>query len=786
MKLREYLLRNQILIVALPICILSVILFRFISRDVQEEIYYKNDTIAHAMAKHITETLETPVHLLQQIRAMYGNMELAPAQRDLLVAQIVKQEPCFDRVDIVDQQGRVKGTLPERRETMDLNYSRDDFFLHIKQGEQIYWSNSFISPRTGRPMVIMAVPMGPDMLVAYLNLDRISNLSETFGDSFGQNTDIAVTDAKGVFISHFQRERVLQRQRAEQFTSLLQDTHNHNESKRMEIAGRDYLVNFVELPQQHWYVIVYQATDSAFAILRRLALTSGLTAFFVFAGALLISRRRMNTVANAFSLLKRRFAEIAAGNFSGQVQLGRFSEFNEIAGYFNHMVASIRERDESLKNMAYQDSLTGLPNRVCFDKWLQDSVATTGPEGSFAVIFLDLDNFKVINDTHGHWLGDEILRAMAERLRGTVDEETFLARFGGDEFVFVVKNWAEEKGRHWLNTMRELLSAPVELGGYSFCVRVSIGAAVFPEDSRHADELLKYADMAMYQAKAAGKNGCQFYTARMHALFQRKTSIEEALRTALERREFTLYYQPLLTTDGGTLRGFEALIRWNCNSMGFVPPLEFIAVAEEIGIINDIGRWVLHTACAKLAALTGKTGKALIMAVNISAHQLKDVNFIKDVADALAAYDLQPAQLELEITESAVIDSMEETVAALQKLRSLGVKVSLDDFGTGYSSLSYLHQLPIDTIKIDKSFFRDIVANQRARDMLAGIVYLARKLGLNVVTEGIENKEQVAYIRGIDCDFAQGYYYKKPMPADETEEFCARWSEAPLSGEVTS
>ncbi|MEM5794973.1 MAG: GGDEF domain-containing phosphodiesterase, partial [Bacillota bacterium] len=300
------------------------------------------------------------------------------------------------------------------------------------------------------------------------------------------------------------------------------------------------------------------------------------------------------------------------------------------------------------------------------------------------------------------------------------------------------------------------------------------------------DELLKYADMAMYQAKAAGKNGCQFYTARMHALFQRKTSIEEALRTALERREFTLYYQPLLTTDGGTLRGFEALIRWNCNSMGFVPPLEFIAVAEEIGIINDIGRWVLHTACAKLAALTGKTGKALIMAVNISAHQLKDVNFIKDVADALAAYDLQPAQLELEITESAVIDSMEETVAALQKLRSLGVKVTLDDFGTGYSSLSYLHQLPIDTIKIDKSFFRDIVANQRAQDMLAGIVYLARKLGLNVVTEGIENKEQVAYIRGIDCDFAQGYYYKKPMPADETEEFCARWSEAPLSGEVTS
>jgi|GEM_PF-5716941 len=773
MKLRRYLLRSQILVIALPICILSVFMFQYMAKSMQDEKYNKNDMIAHVMGKHVSEMLDDPVRLLKQIRALYdGGRGVPPEKTDLLVAQIMEQEPFFESVEIVDTNGFVKHSIPENQGLINFDRSRQEFFQYMKKGEEIYWSSSFISERTGCPTVMLAIPMGTDVFVGYLNLERISDLSEAFKESFGNDTFITVTDANGVFISHFEHDRVLQRQTADNFVSLNEHKHTGGTNYRMNISGKEMLVNFLELDNPQWYIIVYQSYDSAFTILRRMEILFGLVAVFVFVGAILLSRKQMGDAIKAFVLLNRRFSEIADGDFSGQAETGKFVELNEMARHFNRMVTSIKERDERLQYMAYQDPLTGLPNRVCFTKWISEAVATAGSDSKFAVVFLDLDNFKTINDTHGHWRGDEVLQAVAERLQEAVAEGSLLARLGGDEFVFIVKGWNEDQGLEWVKTIPDLLVPPIELGGYSFYTGLSIGVAVYPDDSRNADELLRYADMAMYQAKGNGKNGYQFYNAEMSAVFQRKTKIKEALRSALSLNELTLNYQPLVTSDGSRLRGFEALIRWNSGCLGLVSPIEFIAIAEETGLINNIGRWVLWTACAKLADLTAKTGMEMIIAVNVSALQLKDAKFISDVAAALAAYNLCPAQLELEITESAVIDSMEVAVAVLQQLRQLGVRVSLDDFGTGYSALSYLHHLPIDTIKIDKSFFRDIVNNYRGQDMLAGIAFLSRKLGLTIVAEGIENKEQVAYIVANDCDFAQGYYYKKPMPEHEVESFC--------------
>lgn len=734
--------------------------------------------IAHATGRYVDEMIEDPVRLLFQLRSLYEKPSDVPQARiDELAARILHQEPFFESVEIVDAQGVVKRVIPEDSDALGLDRSRQEFFRQIRQGQQTYWSPSFISTRTGQPTVVLAIPMGQEILAGYLDLERIFNLSKMFTQNFGKDTFITVADVNGVYISHYETERVLQRQTAEEFASLHGRTPEQR-SFRASVAGREMLVSFEKIEEPGWHVIVYQSYDDAFLLLRRIELFFGLSAMFCVIVAILASRRELVGVLNSFAALNRRFAAVAAGDFGGRIELGRFTELNEIAGHFNRMLDSIRERDEKLQAMAYQDPLTELPNRAFFARCLAETVRDRSPDRKFAVVYLDLDNFKTINDAHGHWRGDQVLKAVGERLRQAAKEDTLIARIGGDEFVFLVKDWDGNKGLEWLEEIREMLAVPIQMGSYSFYTGASIGVAVFPDDSRDADELLKYADMAMYQVKGSGRNGYRLYNTGMMAEFRRRTQIEEALRNALARHEFFLQYQPLVSADGRRLRGFEALIRWNSGSLGPVSPLELIPAAEEMGLIHSIGRWVMRTAGGKLAELTRRTGRELIFAVNVSALQLKDADFISDVADVMKECGLSSGQLELEITESAVVDSMEDAVSVLRQLRTIGVNISLDDFGTGYSSLSYLHQLPIHTVKIDKSFFRAITETPRAQDMLSGIVHLSKLLGLDVVAEGIETAEQAEFIAKSGCDFAQGYYFRRPMPEQELEAYCAAWPAA--------
>ncbi|MBP2641379.1 MAG: diguanylate cyclase/phosphodiesterase [Firmicutes bacterium] len=772
MKLQKYLVNRQLFLLVVPLCIFAGMMFHFVSQYIQNEIYAKNYMIAHSMGNHMATMLDDPLRLLKQIRAVYDQPEeVSPEKTDLLISTILQQEPYFESIEILDDHGLITHRIPGNKNMLAIDRSRQEFFKHIKQGEEFFWSNSFISAETGRPTVMLAIPLQNKILAGYLSLSRLNLLSEGLKENYGSDFFIAVTDANGVYISHLDDDRVLQRQAVEEASSLYQQNHAEQKNYRTRISGKDYLVSIDEIRDVRWHIIVYQSYNEAFSLLQRLELYFSLAAALLLFGGILFSRRMSGAVVEAFAQLNSSFIQISCGKFGEKVREGKFDELNQIVRSFNEMADSIRDRDKRLQKLASQDPLTGLPNRSYFLQKLNDAVVNAEPGGKFAVAFVDLDNFKAINDTHGHCRGDEMLQIVAERLQALMPEKTLLARLGGDEFIFLIKEWDERQGRQWLETVRSHLAKPVQIGLYSLYTGGSIGVAVFPDDSKSADELLQYADMAMYQVKNIGKNGYHFYTAQMHAKLERKINIAGALRKALARQEFTLNYQPLLSVDGNSLRGFEALLRWNCSEFGSVSPMEFIPIAEEIGLINDVGRWVLQNACAKLAELLKKTGGDFIMSVNVSALQIKDVDFIHDVAATLEKHKFRPAHLELEITESAVVGSMEEAVAMLKQLRKMGVKVSLDDFGTGYSSLSYLHHLPIDTIKIDKTFFQDIVFNRRAQDMLDGIVFLSRRLGLSVVAEGIEEEAQADYIASTDCDFVQGYYYQEPMEAHRLARF---------------
>ena len=773
MRLKTFLIINQVLAVAVSIAFLGLMNFYYMYQNVEKDVYYKNEMIAHATAKHISELLEDPVRLMGQIRAVYHTGKGAERETlDEIVSQIIEREPFFESMEILNEQGRIIRVIPENKDLLDINHSKYEFFQKIQEGVPVYWSNSFVSVETGRPTVLLAMPMQGGILAGYLDLQRIGDLAAAFSASYGKDISIAVTDAKGITIAHSDQNKVWQREWSNDLVTLHIQAVPDKQEYTVGRTGNEYLTSVEDIGDTGWHVIVYQTAETAFGILRRLELFFILSGILVLIGGIAFSWRKIEDAVKSLSRLNQSFMEITAGNFHSKAEMGKFSELNEMAGYFNHMVASIRERDEQLYELAHRDSLTGLGNRTCFLQWIRGAVTENEP---FALFFLDLDNFKMINDTYGHYRGDQVLKKVAEKLRSVAGERALVARIGGDEFVFLVPDWQDSPGLAWVEALHKTMSRPETMDDYIFSTASSIGIAIFPQDSCVADELLRFADMAMYQVKTASKNGYRFYTAKMNEIIRRKNDIVEALRRPEVFEEFAVQYQSILTTDGKILRGFEALLRWENERLGSVAPSEFIPIAEELGLISDIGRWVLQEACSQLACLGVKGERSCIMSVNISALQLKNVDFPQSVAAILAENGLSATQLELEITETALIDFMEETLKMLRQLKKMGLHIALDDFGTGYSSLAYLHELPIDTLKIDRSFVADVLENDKSKAMLKGIIFLAEQIGLHVVAEGVEVEAQFDLVKEMKCDYCQGYFLCKPMPKAEMAVYYAKF-----------
>jgi diguanylate cyclase (GGDEF)-like protein/PAS domain S-box-containing protein len=461
----------------------------------------------------------------------------------------------------------------------------------------------------------------------------------------------------------------------------------------------------------------------------------------------------------------------------------RIDPVASIDGDVSHFVGVINDITEArhyerrLQHLAHHDALTGLANRTLLLERLKAAIdAAAGHRRQGALAFLDLDNFKHINDTFGHEAGDAVLREIAARLRDSMREEDTVARLGGDEFVLVIAEQSDVTQLACLvDRVRQSVSAPIVVDGKEILPGTSIGVSLFPQDGRTVDQVMRAADAAMYHAKTLGRNNVQFYSEELNQVVHQHLLLEASLSRAIRNRELVLGYQPKVDLRTGKVVGAEALVRWQHPVDGIIPPDVFIPVAEQTGLIVPLGDWVLDEACATLRTLAAVGIGDFVIAVNLSARQLRQRRFVNRLAETLARHGVPAHRLELEVTESQLMDHPEEAREALAQLKLLGVRLSIDDFGTGYSSLSHLQKFPVDCIKIDRSFLGGIADPEDGHEVITrAIIALGHNLKLQVIAEGVETLEQLTFLRDHDCDQMQGYYFSPALAQDGLQAMLRR------------
>lgn len=462
-------------------------------------------------------------------------------------------------------------------------------------------------------------------------------------------------------------------------------------------------------------------------------------------------------------------------NYSQRLVRRSQDELGQLFEGFNRMLEEIEKRENDLRrnekhldHIAHHDTLTGLANRMLLIARMEQSLERSKRiKSRMAVLFIDLDRFKQINDSFGHDYGDQVLCLIADRLRQAIRDADTIARIGGDEFIVVIEQVRKAEDLHrFVQKLLKDISQAIDIEPHRFHVTATVGISIYPDNADHVETLLKRADLAMYEAKDDGRNSYQFYSAEMNQDGQEKILLESRLRQALDDHSFVLHYQPQFDMKSGLLIGFEALLRWEDPVRGLIAPDQFVPLAEDSGLIIPIGEWIICEACRTLKYIQDKWSIPLRMAVNISPRQFRDESLIPNVAKALYRSQLAAESLELEITESMVMDNVSDAIAKMNELKRIGVQLAIDDFGTGYSSLGYLKKFPLTRLKIDRSFVTDIVANVSDQAIVNSIIALGKTMNLEIIAEGIETTGQYDFLMNAQCDQAQGFLLGKPMAFD--------------------
>ncbi|MES2988291.1 MAG: EAL domain-containing protein [Pseudomonadota bacterium] len=505
-------------------------------------------------------------------------------------------------------------------------------------------------------------------------------------------------------------------------------------------------------------LVVRYPLAGAFASYRQLQLAIALTGLLGLLVTLFASWRMARSITKPVTLLDAAAERLAAGE-DASVPVEGDDELARLGATFNRMAAGIAERERRITHLAFNDVLTGLPNRALFQETLELELRQCERTGDkFALLCVDLDDFKAVNDTLGHPIGDEMLRMVAKRL-SDVSDKSFVARLGGDEFVIMCEAQDSDEVERLAQDVLDVIDAPMIVDGHSIAPGASLGIALFPADGEDARTLHKSADLALYRAKELGRRTFCFFEESLNERAQARRQVESDLRIGLQEGQFELYFQPLFDLAKNRIGSFEALMRWHHPTRGMVSPVEFIPIAEDTGLIVELGAWALREACAQATTWPDHVR----VAVNVSSVQFRRPGLSQVVLQALTTSGLDANRLELEITESIFLEGSEATLAALHSLRALGIRIALDDFGTGYSSLSYLQSFPFDKIKIDRSFIQDLLTRPGAGAIVRAITDLAQALGMETTAEGVEESDQLAELRGHGCTSVQGYLFSRPV-----------------------
>jgi len=477
-------------------------------------------------------------------------------------------------------------------------------------------------------------------------------------------------------------------------------------------------------------------------------------------------------IYTAAALPKSDITAAFLANLAGPVSLFGIYLLLALVGY-RYAVRLQREHEKKLTYLAHHDALTGLPNRVLMRDRLEQALKTAERSGQrVALFFIDLDRFKDINDAHGHAQGDALLKKVADRLQSVLRPDDTVARQGGDEFLVILPGI---KDREMIEVLAQRVISqfgqPILVGNIEHRITTSIGVAIYPDDSQNADEVQQHGDIALFEAKDRGRSCHVYFDTELNERAQRRSELRDALTRAVAEKQLTLHYQPQLDTASGRVLGVEALLRWHSREHGQVSPAEFIPLAEESGLITDIGRFVMRQAMHDIKLLNERCGLDLCLAVNISAHQMLGESMSACVGRITTALDFPRRNLTLELTESVLIEEFDRVSAELHTLRGMGVGIAIDDFGTGYSSLSYLNRLPVTELKIDRSFVHDIDREADNRTLIASIIGLGHDQGLRLVAEGVETAEQARLLKELDCDVLQGFHFSRPLPLEALREY---------------
>ncbi len=548
-------------------------------------------------------------------------------------------------------------------------------------------------------------------------------------------------------------------------------------SFEVEIEDKKVLKSFIPIPDEKPYVIgVVSDYEVIKSVLKKQLFNNVIISVLILLLVICMSYFLAVYIVRPVNRILNKVSDIAKGNFGAQLAIDRNDELGVLSQQVNTMSLNLKSYTEELEQknaeieyQANHDFLTGLPNVRSFNRSFNRELAFSEiNKQPITVMFLDLDRFKLINDMFGHSIGDYLLKAVAGRILENMAERDVVSRVGGDEFVLLFTNCNAEFAGQKAQKILEELSEPFIFEGNELFVTPSIGISFYPEDGQDAETLVKNADIAMYRAKEQGRNNFQFFTPEMNQSILKRVQMEKGLRKALEYDELMLCYQPQIDLKTGNIVGSEALVRWKHPELGMISPADFIPIAEETGLIVQMGQWILRKACEQNMQWREKGHLPITVSVNLSARQFQQKNLVENVTQILKETGLDPKYLELEITESIAMHNEEYVITKLNELKSIGINIAMDDFGTGYSSLNYLKEFPIDTLKIDRSFISDIKGKEsESAEICSTIIAMARNMKLKVIAEGVETAEQLDFLMKRNCDEAQGYLFSKPLTSEE-------------------
>jgi diguanylate cyclase (GGDEF)-like protein len=808
LQLQSKILLLLIPLIVLPLLVLGCVAYSLLMEDARDRTQYQISTLL----QQIESQTETQLRTARANASLFANNELIKQYISKPISSIANDTlnqqtmdllfnyqlayPEYYEIRIIRRDGNEQlRSILGNVANLTSDESSSSHFIDIINHPGITYTTFYRNPDNGQPALLTSKPLyladqgtvnSEKQLYGYLvlTIDLHFLEAQTENNKVGENSMIFFTNDSGIILFHPSAKTVGKQLPDKLFKQV---KHTANGSKRIDgkFHGKETHFQSIKLHDRLYAFVAYQ-DDELVAKSINLGWTVTLITFtaILIATAFLfgILKKQLITPIRKLSLAA---GEIGRGQVLVPIDIDSNDEIGELATTFREMGKNLSHYHEQVRYVAYHDSLTGLPNRVMFKDYLNRAIAEARRDlQELAILFLDLDNFKRINDTLGHQSGDKLLEAFADRLSKHLreadiisppspeDASRVVARLAGDEFIILLpRTKGPGEAQKVANRILQSLSEPFIISLQELYISTSIGIAMYPHDGETSGELLKNADISMYHAKKLGRNNFQYYSRKLNEESAEKLKIEGKLRHALENNSLALHYQPQINITTGQISGIEALLRWEDPELGKVGPDVFIPIAEEYGLILQISEWVINEACHQVQQWIAKFNTPLTMSINISAVHFNNQSLEAMIAAALSNTGLNPRHLELELTETSILQDLGQATETLDTFKSMGLQLALDDFGTGYSSLSYLMKLPFDRLKVDQSFIRNLKTETKGTAIVSAIISMSHSLGMSVIAEGVEQKGHIQILRQMRCDHVQGYYISRPLTAEKFEDF---------------